>query len=120
MHVLECEHEYKGQSRCGLCDRCWNCCVCGARRDSEERRAGRQERPAVASRAVAKLCLAKPEEGTAVIVDRRSAVGRARLVVLCCCGTESQFFEWSWAGHGKARCSGCRKWIYRAGLRVGE
>ena len=118
--VLQCGHEYNGQARCGLCDRCWACCACGARKDSESRRAEERARPPVAAKSIMKMTRQNPEEGTAEIIDRRSRFGRCRLVVLCCCGAESEFYEWSWAGNGKARCSGCKKWIRRVGLSVSE
>lgn len=36
--------------------------------------------------------------------------------VRCVCGTENGFHVWSWARHGKARCAGCKRWIYYADL----
>lgn len=118
--TLKCGHEFKGQARCGLCDSCWECCSCGTRKASESR-----ARPApIVIRPLDdgekdrgwKRFL--PEAGTAEIVGRTPRVGRATVDVLCCCGATSTFFEWAWSGNGKAKCSGCKKWIFRLGLRV--
>lgn len=38
--------------------------------------------------------------------------------VECTCGVVTEFYRWSWAGHGKARCSGCHAWINYGTLAV--
>jgi hypothetical protein len=50
----------------------------------------------------------------------RSAVGRTTDAVRCACGHVNHFYRWSWAGHGKARCAGCRGWINYTTLAVTE
>ncbi len=39
------------------------------------------------------------------------AFGRTRCKIRCSCGSLNEFYLWSWAGHGKGRCWGCRSWI---------
>lgn len=38
--------------------------------------------------------------------------------VECECGVVTEFYRWSWAGHGKARCCGCHAWIHYGSLAV--
>jgi hypothetical protein len=47
-----------------------------------------------------------------------SRVGRTQHRVHCCCGQENLFYLWSWAGHGKAKCKGCSRWIAYWGREV--
>ena len=47
-------------------------------------------------------------------------VGTSRAMVECACGWKQGIFLWSWAGHGKARCAKCRKWICYLTLQVFE
>jgi hypothetical protein len=59
------------------------------------------------------------EEAKARWIGTIKAMGRSRAVVLCICGYENRFYLWSWSGHGKAKCSGCKLWIFRT-LEVGK
>lgn len=45
--------------------------------------------------------------------------GRSEVKVECGrCGGSSYFTLWSWAGHGKARCTPCGAWVgYQGGKR---
>jgi hypothetical protein len=47
-----------------------------------------------------------------------SEVGKSIQVVDCPCGYNNHFFMWSWAGHGKAKCKGCGRWINYRTLEV--
>lgn len=44
--------------------------------------------------------------------------GRNRMIVECACGFKQSFYLWSWAGHGKAKCGHCKKWICYRTLQV--
>lgn len=47
------------------------------------------------------------------------APGRTMDRVICgACGYANNFYRWSWAGHGKARCVGCKRWIMYVDLNV--
>lgn len=52
------------------------------------------------------------------ILGAHSAVGRTADAVACACGHVNRFYRWSWAGHGKARCAGCRAWVMYATLEI--
>jgi hypothetical protein len=54
----------------------------------------------------------------AMILSVIHDTGRTQDVVSCPCGKVSAIYRWSWAGHGKARCSGCRGWIDYRTLHV--
>ncbi len=56
--------------------------------------------------------------GTAQWEYTTPAVGRSKAHVRCCCGYWNAFYTWSWAGHGKAKCSKCGCWIRYVGLDV--
>jgi hypothetical protein len=46
-------------------------------------------------------------------------MGRTTDRVICgACGHGNTFYRWSWAGHGKARCAGCGRWIMYIDLNV--
>lgn len=100
--ALACGHQYTGQARCGLCDSCWVCCTCNRGR-------------------VVGVPVSKPRQPPTptdkpVLLYTDQCVGRGTATVLCTCGYKNEFFIWSWAGHGKARCKGCMKWICRRTL----
>ncbi len=60
-----------------------------------------------------------PLEGQeAKLVNVIHAVGRTRYLVRCPCAGETWIFLWSWAGHGKARCQVCKRWIDYTSHRV--
>lgn len=58
------------------------------------------------------------ETPRARVLGGRSAVGRTTDRVQCTCGHVNTFYRWSWAGHGKARCADCGRWIMYVGLQV--
>lgn len=50
---------------------------------------------------------------------RLPAMGRTRDRVICgACSYSNLFYRWSWAGHGKAKCAGCGRWIKYVDLNV--
>lgn len=54
----------------------------------------------------------KPVSGILIARDPQIGKGRSRVKVRCGgCGTESWFYVWSFAGHGKAQCESCGRWI---------
>ena len=61
---------------------------------------------------------ANPPLPTVERVGYSPEMGRSRLKVKCVCGAINYFYAWSWAGHGKARCIGCAKWISYYDLKV--
>lgn len=114
---LRCGHEFAGQPRCGLCDRCYTCCNCPHKRAKsgeavELPEAVKQVNFEMSILAEQFKQAAAPTDGHAVIIGEISRVGRAQDRVLCTCGHENYFFRWSWAGHGRAKCKGCGSWIY--------
>lgn len=50
--------------------------------------------------------------------EEDSEHGRSLAKVKCSCGKVSWFFIWSWAGHGKAKCWSCKRWIMYRNLEV--
>ena len=50
----------------------------------------------------------------------QAGTGRKRARVVCACGALNLVYVWSWAGHGKARCRGCNRWIIYGSLAVKE
>ena len=48
----------------------------------------------------------------------RSGSGKTRHEIICSCGHRNYFYVWSWAGHGKAKCSGCKRFIRYRDLDV--
>jgi len=46
------------------------------------------------------------------------AMGKTIDAVRCPCGRLNHFYVWSWAGHGRARCKGCERWIDHSTLKV--
>ncbi|MBE7465431.1 MAG: hypothetical protein HS116_18290 [Planctomycetes bacterium] len=46
--------------------------------------------------------------------------GRSSEVIRCVCGAESEILVATWARHGKARCTACRRWIYRSDLKASK
>jgi hypothetical protein len=58
------------------------------------------------------------DETKARITDVHHAIGKTQDVVRCPCGHYNYFYRWSWAGHGKARCLWCGRWITYKTLEV--
>lgn len=57
----------------------------------------------------------------ATIVRRGStSQGRSTMIVVCACGHVNEFYQWSWAGNGFARCKGCGRKINYKTLKVTE
>lgn len=60
-------------------------------------------------------------EVKAKLLGTISEMGKSQAIVECdACGWRNYFYIWSWAGHSKARCKGCRRWISHRTLEVSE
>lgn len=59
----------------------------------------------------------------AELVARYPEHGKNIDCIRCVCGTTNEFYLWSWAGHGVAKCKGCGSKIKYGTLdviKVGE
>jgi hypothetical protein len=56
----------------------------------------------------------------AKVICAQGGQGVRNHTVECVCGHRNRFFVWSWAGHGRARCRGCGKWIRYRTLEIFE
>lgn len=105
---LRCGHPYVNQPRCGLCDRCWECCNCEQKRNERREHQAKQERLIEAKR-----LQTIRETGKAHVEN----VGKHSRIT-CQCGTERTVANWAWAGSGYVRCKTCDAKITRLDRRI--